>query len=154
MIFPRAISGHRNLVSPSNYTPNQVTVDREGLTFDAQDRMVSLQVLGSGGASKRVRIKIIGSWGTRIGIVPQGYGPRPNRLRTLPRTKGRGYGPYHKARAHGPMGLGPCPEQVFCYFFFITCKLNKQGEIYIYIYIYILDNLIGRGVQKFKPLMS
>ena len=64
-IFFKAILGRRDLVSPSNHTPDQVEVDREGLTFDIQDIMVPLWFLGSDWAPRYVRIKFIGL--TRIG---------------------------------------------------------------------------------------
>ena len=76
--------GNRDLVSSSNHIPNQVKVDQEELAFDVQDRMVLLRFLCSDWASRYVQVKVIGHWG-------------------------QGHILYHKARAQGPIGLGPAP---------------------------------------------
>ena len=98
-IFPKVIPGHRDLIPPSNNTLEQVRVDREGLAFDIQDRMVLFRFLGSNWASRYARVKVTGPLGRGSSIVPQGWGSGPNGPGALPHTRGRDYGPYHKARA-------------------------------------------------------
>ena len=57
-------------------------------------------------ASRCVQVKVTGSMGIGSCIVARGLGPWPGGPGALPRTRGWGYGPYHRARVQGPKGLG------------------------------------------------
>ena len=118
MIFPKAISGCRDLISPSNNTPNQVIVDWEGLTSEVQDGMVSLGFLGLDWALRCVRVKAISQ-------------------------QGQGHTLCHKARAQSPTGLGPCPmrhhePKVLGTMGPGPCLVHTHTYIYIYIHTLLL----------------
>ena len=78
------------MVPSSNHIPVQDAVDRERTDC----------------ASTYVRVKITGSMGIGSCIVARGLGPWPSGPKALPRTRGWGYGSYHRARVQGPKGLG------------------------------------------------
>ena len=58
--IPQGNTGPPRPCIPKQSPPDQVKVDREGLAFDVQDKMVSLWFLGSNWGLRCVWVKVIG----------------------------------------------------------------------------------------------